>query len=110
MEMNRICQAAYCLAQELAASAAARRLEDHLGSAPTDLDSPAYQKAFQGLCLELQRLSRSPFAIQALAARGNSADERGSTRIGEYMARVYRGIHMQIEEYAPGYKKCWCVD
>ena len=108
-EMNQICQAAYCLAQELASSAAALRLEDHLGTAPTDLDSPVYQEAYHGVDLELQRLSRSPFAMEALAASGNSVDERGSTRIREYMARIYRGIYMQIEEYAPGNKK-WCVD
>ena len=107
-EMNQICQAAYYLAQELASSAAARRLED-FGTDPTDLDDPVYHEAFQSVCLELQRLSRSSYAMDALAASGNSVDERGSTRIGEYMERIYRGIYMQIEEYAPGNTK-WCVD
>ena len=105
-EMNQICQTAYCLAQELASSAAARRLEA-LETAPPD--DPVYQDAFQGLLLESQRLSRSPFAMEALAASGNSADERDTTRIEEYMARIYRGMYMQIEEYAPGNRK-WCVD
>ena len=107
-EMNHICQAAYYLAQELASSAAARRLED-LGIAPTDPDDPVFQEAFESFCLELQRLSKSRFAMEALAASGNSADERGSTRIGEYMERICRGIYMQIEEYARGNWK-WCVD
>lgn len=107
-EMNQICQAAYCLAQELASSAAVRRLED-LGAASTDLENQVYQEAFQGVCLESQRLSRSPFAMEALVASGNSADERGSTRMAEYMERIYRGLYLQIEEYAPGNRR-WCVD
>ena len=107
-EMNQICQAAYCLTQELASSAAAHHLED-LGTAPTNLDDPVYQEAFQDVCLELRRLSRSSFAREALAASGNNVDERGSTRIGEYMWRIYRGLYMQIEEYASGNRK-WCVD
>ena len=104
-DMNQICQAGYCLAQELASSAAARRLED-LETAPTDLDN---SEAFQGLCLEAERLSKSPFAMEALAASGNSSDQRGSTSIRDYMWRIYRGIYMHIEEYAPANQK-WCVD
>ena len=107
--MIQVVQAAYCLAQELASSAAARRLEDLLGTPPTDLDDPVYQEALQSVNLEIQRLSQSPFAVEALAASGNSADERGFPRMKEYMARVYRGIYMQIEEYAPSNRK-WCVD
>lgn len=108
-EMNQVVQAAYCLAQELASSAAARRLEDLLGTTPTDLDDPVYQEAFQNVRLEMQRLSRSLFAMEALAASGNSADEQDFTRISEYMERIYRGIYMQIEEYSPSNRK-WCVD
>ena len=40
--LNQICQAAYCLAQELASSTAARRLEDVLENAPRDLDDSVY--------------------------------------------------------------------
>ncbi len=108
-EINQIVQAAYCLAQKLASSAAARRLEDLLGTTPADLDDPVYQEAFQSVDLEMQRLSQSPFAVEALAVSGNSADERGFTWISEYMERIYRGIYMQIEEYAPSNRK-WCVD
>lgn len=104
-EMNQICQAAYHLAQDLASSPAARRLE----SALKDPDDPVYREAFQDLCLEAQRLSRSPFAMDALAKSGNGADERGINRLGEYVERVYRGVYFQIEEYAPGGRK-WCVD
>ena len=107
-EMNSICQAAYCLAQELALSAAARHLED-LGTASIDVNISAYQEAIHGVSLESQRLSRSEFAMQALTESGNTADERGSKRINEYIERIYRGIYMHIEEYAPGDTK-WCVD
>lgn len=108
-EMNQVVQAAYCLVQELASSAAARRLEDLGTGLPTDLDNPVYQEAVQDLDLEAQRLLRSRFAMDALAASGNSADERGIARVEEYMERIYRGIYMQIEEYAPRNRK-WCVD
>lgn len=101
-EMNQICQAAYRLAQDLASSAAGRRLE----SARTDAD---YREALQDFYLEAQRLSRSPFAINALAKSGNGADERGINMLGEYMKRMYRGIYLRIEEYAPGDRR-WCVD
>ena len=107
-EMNQICQAAYCLAQELASSAAARRLEDRAVTT-TDLADPVYQEAVQGIDLELQRLSRSPVAMEAIAGSTNSSDERGITRIAEYMEQFYLGIYLQIEEYAPGNRK-WCVD
>ena len=107
-DLNQICQAAYCLTQDLASSPAARRLKD-LSISPTDLDNALYQEALQGVELEKQRLSRSPFALEALAASGNGADERAFTMIGEYMERIYRGIYVQIEEYVPGNRK-WCVD
>ena len=107
--INQINQAAYCLAQELASSAAARRLEHVLGTVTTDLDDPVYQEAFQGVDLELKRLSRSLFAMEALAASGMSADELGNFMIEDCMMRMYRGLYMQIEEYAPGNRK-WCVD
>ena len=108
-ETNEVCQAAYYLAQELAASAAARHLEDVLDTAPMNLDDPVYQDAFQGVCLESKRLSRSLFATEALAASGNSADERGISRMEDYLMHMYRGLYIQIEEYAPGNGK-WCVD
>ena len=108
-ELNQIHQAAYCLAQDLASSAAARRLEDVLGAAPTDLDSSAYLGASQDVNRELDRLSKSVFAMDALAASGISANERGFSAIEEAMMRMYRGLYMQIEEYAPGSRK-WCVD
>ena len=108
-EMYELCQAAYCLAQELASSAAARRLEDVLGTAPTDLEDPVYQEALQGVDLELERLSRSLFATEALAASGNSGDEQGVSIIEDYILRMYRGLYMHVEEYTPGNRK-WCVD
>ena len=107
-EMSRICEAAYCLTQELASSAAFRQLEG-LRAPRTELEKQVYLEALQGVSLESQRLSRSAFAMEALAASGNSADERGSTRIDEYMERIYRGRYLQIEEYASGDRK-WCVD
>ena len=108
-EVNQVCQVAYCLSQELASSAAARRLEDVLGTAPTDLDDPVYQEALQGVDLESKRLSRSLSAIEAVVAIGNSADERGNSTMEEFIECMHRGLYMQIEEYAPGSKK-WCVD
>ena len=107
-EMNQICQAAYCLTQELVASAAARRLED-LAITTTDLADPVYKDALQGVDLELKRLSRSPVAMEAIAASTNSSDEQGVVRIAEYMERIFRGLYLQIEEYAPSNRK-WCVD
>ena len=108
-EIHEICQAAYYLSQELASSAAVRRLEDVLRTAHTDLDGVVYQDAFQGVCLELKRLSRSGSAMEALVASGNSGDERGISSMEDYMMRMYRGLYMQIEEYALGNTK-WCVD
>ena len=107
-EMNQICQAAYSLAQELASSAAARRLED-LATTTADLANPVYQEALDGVDLELKRLSRSPVAMEAIAASTNSSNEQGIIRLAEYMERFYRGLYLQIEEHAPGNRK-WCVD
>ena len=107
-EINLICQAAYYLTQVLASSAAARRLED-LAATTTDLADPVYKEAFQAVDLELRRLSRSPVAMEAIAASTNSSDEQGVLNIEEYMERFYRGLYLQIEEYAPGNRK-WCVD
>lgn len=107
-DVNQILQAAYFLAQKLASSAPARRLED-FENVSTDLDDPIYQEALQGFLLESRRLSRSHAAMEALAASGNGAGEREVSGINDYMARVYRGSYVQIEEYAPGNRK-WCVD
>ena len=107
-ELTRICEAAYYLAQELAISAVARRCEDLVGK-PLDPGNPVHQEAFKDLDLEVQRLSRSPLAIEALTATGNPVDEQGSIRLMEYIERVYRGIYLHVEEFAPGNRK-WCVD
>ena len=107
-EMNQICQAAYSLAQELASSAAARRLED-LAITTTDLADPVYQEALQSVDLELKRLSRGPVAMEAIAASTNSSNEQGIISITEYMERFYRGLYLHIEEYVPANSK-WCVD
>lgn len=105
---NQIYQAAYHLTQELASSAASRRWEE-LAPDSIDPEDPVYKQVLQGVDLELQRLSKSPFAVEALATSGNSADERGSARIADYMARFYVGAYFQVEEYAPSDRK-WCVD
>ena len=107
-EMNQICQVAYSLTQELASSAAARRLEE-LATTTTDLANPVYKEALEGVDLELKRLSRGPVAMEAIAASTNNSNEQGFIRIAEYMERFYRGLYLQIEEYAPGNRK-WCVD
>ena len=105
---TQICEAAYCLAQELAVSDAARRCEGLVAS-PLDRENSVHQEAFKDLDLEVQRLSRSPLAIEALTATGNPVDEQGSIRLMEYIERVYRGIYLHVEEFAPGNRK-WCVD
>ena len=105
---NQICQAAYHLTQELALSAASRRWEE-LAPGSIDPEDPVYKQVLQGVDLELQRLSESPFAMEALAASGNSADQQGSAKIAENMKRFYTGQYFQIEEYVPGDRK-WCVD
>ena len=107
-ELSQECELAYCLVQQLASSPAARHLED-LAAALTDIHSPSYYEALLNGDKEIQRLARSPFAMEALTASGNSADERGSVGIGEWMERIYRGLYVQVEEYAPCNRK-WCVD
>ncbi|KAM0794226.1 hypothetical protein BDR22DRAFT_895340 [Usnea florida] len=107
-EMNEVCQAAYSLAQELASSAAARRLED-LAITTTDLADPVYKEALQSVDLEFKRLSKSPVAMEAVTASTNSSNEQGIIRLAEYMQRFYRGLYLHIEEYAPANRK-WCVD
>ncbi|KAG7005122.1 hypothetical protein G7Y79_00021g049890 [Physcia stellaris] len=107
-ELTQICEAAYCLAQELAVSDASRRCED-LAVGPLSPDNPVHREAFKDLDLEVQRLSRSPLAIEALAATGNPIDEQEIARLAEYIERVYRGMYLYIEEFAPGNEK-WCVD
>ena len=106
-DMNGICQAAYHLTQELISSAAGHRLEE-LGTGSVDMEDPVYQQALGGVSLELERLSKSPFAVEALAASGDIAHELGSS-IANYMERFYKGAYLQIEEYATGDRK-WCVD
>ncbi|KAL8788678.1 MAG: hypothetical protein Q9195_007179 [Heterodermia aff. obscurata] len=105
-QVNQICQAAYNLTQELVSSAAGRRLED-LAAGPMDVQDPVYREGLQAVDDELQRLSKSPLAMEAVAASGNSA-ERGRATIAEFMERFYMGIYMHIEEYAPNDRK-WCV-
>ena len=107
-EISRICQAAYCLAQELTESAAAHRIED-LKTALIDVENPAYQEAIQDLHLEVLRLSKSPFAMEALVASGKNGDEQRIGELFELVMLIYRGLYIQIEEYVPGSRK-WCVD
>lgn len=107
-EMNQLCQAAYSLAQELDSTAAASHMREW-ESVSQDLANPAYRETLQAMDLEIDRLSRSPIALEALAASGNSIDERGFTRINEYTERFYRGLYLHLEEYAPATRK-WCVD
>ena len=108
MEMNHICEAAYSLAQELDSTAAASHMREW-ESVSQDLANPAYRETLQAMGREIDRLSRSPIALEALAAGGNSIDERGITRISEHTERFYRGLYLHLEEYAPATRK-WCVD
>ena len=107
-EMNQLCEAAYFLAQQLVSSAAARHLED-IWAVLTDQESSRYREALEAVDGEIKRLARSRFAMEALTASGNSADERGCIRIGEYMERIYRGLYVHVEEYVHCEQK-WCVD
>ena len=72
-------------------------------------DNPVHQEAFIDLDLEVQWLSRSPLAIEALGATGHPVDEQGSAGLVVFIWRVYRGIYLHIEEFVPGNRK-WCVD
>ena len=59
---------------------------------------------------EIERLSKSPFAKEAISASGNDgASEREIKGLGEYIERVYRGLYVEIEEYVDG-KGGGCVD
>ena len=107
-EMNQLCEAAYRLSQELDSTAAADRLREW-ESVPHTLEDPAFRESLQAMDLEIDRLSRSPVALEALAASGNPINERGFTRINEYTALFYRGLYLHLEEYAPATQK-WCVD
>lgn len=108
VEMNQICEAGYSLAQELDSSAAANRLREW-ENVPQDLNNPGYRETLQAVDVEVERLSKSPIALEALATSGNPVDERGFTQIDEYIERFYRGIYLHLEEYAPATRK-WCVD
>lgn len=101
-------EAAYCLAHQLAESAAARRCVDLAAGSP-EQNNALRLEAFEDLARELERLARTPLAIETLAASGISADEQGFARFTEYIDRMYSGIYLHIEEYAPGNRN-WCVD
>ncbi|KAG8526449.1 uncharacterized protein KY384_000042 [Bacidia gigantensis] len=107
-ELNLLCQAAYDLAQELAASDAARRLQDFTSS-QNDMDHLSYQDAFKAFNLELQRLSSSSTGRELLIANGNNVDERGFARVREYAERIWRGLYLQMDRFVPNSQK-WCVD
>ncbi|KAL8797247.1 MAG: hypothetical protein Q9182_007231 [Xanthomendoza sp. 2 TL-2023] len=107
-EMNQLLQAACSLTQELASSAAATRLQN-FGTALTELHDTDYEAALESFHQESHRLSKSPFAMNALVVSGNIADERGIERMRGYIERIYRGLYLHIEEYVPGSKK-WYVD
>ena len=107
-EMNQICEAAYILAQELDSTAAANHMREW-ENVSQDLGDPAYRETLRAVDLEVERLSKSTVAMEALAASGNSVDERGFTRKNEYTECIYRGIYLHLEEYAPATRK-WCVD
>ena len=104
-EIHQICQAAYSLAQILASSAAAARLRSTVTNAQFSIP----QEILQDLDLEIQRLSRSPFAMEALFASGNGADDHGSARLCDYIERICIGLYLNVDEYASGSTK-WCVD
>ena len=108
-ELNQILQRAYTLAQELAETAAGRRLAEFDDTIINLRGNSRYQEDSQAVELELKRLSRGPTAVEALAASGNNIDERGMTMIDEYTELIFRGGYAQIDEYAPGNSK-WCVD
>ena len=94
-----ICQAAYSLAQTLASSAVAQRFEEYKEA---NLNDPDWVSAAREFDDEMDRLSKSTFAIEALAASGNSPDERGTSCMNAYIERFYRGIYLDVVESAPG--------
>ncbi|KAL8689087.1 MAG: hypothetical protein Q9218_005156 [Villophora microphyllina] len=103
-----VCRAACSLAKELASSAAAQRFQA-FDSTTSTLENPLYVEAAQGVDLEIERLSKSPVAIEALIASGSSADEHGTANMNAYIERFYRGIYVDIKEAVPGDSK-WFVD
>ncbi|KAG8531222.1 uncharacterized protein KY384_004580 [Bacidia gigantensis] len=104
-EMNRFCHTAYSLAQELIASTAGRRLAEFTTNS-INLENTVYGEALQAFFLESQRLSRTSVAIDALASCGYRGDEQGYGHMNGYMAHVFRGHYIQLEEYAP-YNRKW---
>lgn len=107
-EINRICQAAYSLAQDLASTAAAQAVREF---AATDIDqeTPVYWEALQNLDREIELLSKGPTAVHVLTTCGIGANELGFKRMDDYITRMYRGLYLHVEQYAPGNTK-WCVD
>ena len=101
-------EAAYCLAQQLASSAAVRHLEE-LATALTNLDCPSYREALRSVASEIERLARSPLAVEALTVSGVGTDERCTRIIENNIQDFYRGLYVQVEDYAPCTRK-WCVD
>ena len=104
-----LAQAAHSLLQQVASSAAARHLAEFETRNSIDLNDPVYKEALDAVDLELEQASRSQAAMEALAAGGNSVDEEGFNRFNAYLVRIFRGVYLQIEEYAPRTEK-WCVD
>ncbi|KAI4093483.1 MAG: hypothetical protein LQ344_002896 [Seirophora lacunosa] len=109
-DMNKMCRAAHLLAHRDLAPSAAARAVDELVTAGVKPYSPVLGEALRGLDLEIERLSRSPAAVDELAANGiPSVDESGYTLLRELIVSMYRGLYMQVEDDAPGDSK-WCID
>ncbi|KAI4116709.1 MAG: hypothetical protein LQ345_002913 [Seirophora villosa] len=109
-DMNKMCRAAHLLAHRDLAPSAAARAVDELVTAGVEPDSPVLQEAVRGLDLEIERLSRSPAAVDELAANGiPSVDESGYTLLRELIVSMYRGHYLQVEDDAPSDRK-WCID
>ncbi|KAL8961202.1 MAG: hypothetical protein Q9193_002204, partial [Seirophora villosa] len=101
---------AHLLAHRDLATSAAARAVDELVTAGVKRDSPVLQEALRGLARETERLSRSPTAVDELAANGIlSVDESRHIWLRKCIQCMYRGFYLQIEDYAPGDAK-WCVD
>lgn len=107
-EMNRICQAAYSLAQDLASTAAAQAVSE-FAATDIDLETPVYWEALQNLDREIELLSKGPTAVHVLTTCGIDADELGFKRMDDYITRMYRDLYLHVEQYAPGNTK-WCVE
>ncbi|KAI4192264.1 MAG: hypothetical protein LQ348_003222 [Seirophora lacunosa] len=110
LDLNKRCRVAHLLAHRDLAPSAAARAVDELVTAGVKPDSPVLQEALQGLARETERLSRSPAAVDELAANGiPSVDESGYTLLRELIVSMYRGHYLQVEDDAPGDSK-WCID